>query len=134
MTNLHPVMAQALKPYAPPTAAQTAVTVAKMFGEPPCPKGCIEWVHEKLLSGCNVVCHFEADEGEPQTRDDPGYPPSLMLVAAYVRDVDILELLHPDQIEQIERDAMEALDSREEDRRAEALYAAEISRNESLEY
>jgi hypothetical protein len=69
--------------------------------------------HEHLFEATGVLprhtlmCHFDLDPGEPQTRWEPGYPASLEMVACYLYDADILELMDQEVLSRIEAAAAE---------------------------
>lgn len=94
-SNLHPIFQQALQP----------------FLHPPKPARC-EFVYEwNTDMPVPVVCHLEYERGERQTHWHPGSPAAVHLNAAYVRDVDIKELLSDDQIADIEERALISYES-----------------------
>ena len=62
------------------------------------------WSFE-LMAGADEVpllCHVEYDPGTPDTWSEPGDPEYFNLFAAYIRGVDVIEMLSPSQIETIE--------------------------------
>ena len=108
MSNLHPIMAAALNPFAPKRLVPTPLpTVGTTYPSPPA-SGRSQFTYEwNTDCAATIVCHLDYNKGEPQTYDDPGDPEFMELCAAYVYDIDILPLLSPKQIEQIEIDALE---------------------------
>ena len=90
--QVHPTIVQALAPFLPkPT-----------FTAPRCPRGAQEF--DYTLAGVDLVCHLEFESGEPGDGwDEPAYPDNCTLIAAYVRDINIVEMLSVDQFEDIER-------------------------------
>jgi hypothetical protein len=50
-------------------------------------------------------CEFEFDAGSPQTWDEPGCPEQYTLTSAWLNGVEIIEILDPALIEQLEERA-----------------------------
>jgi len=123
MNNLHPVMRAALAPFAPPP----------VYSVPRCPAGLFEYVATNILMDCDVVCYLEYEAAQQETRDEPGYAASAMLCAAYVRGVNVYDLMSDGRIEEIEVAALASLERRAAEDAAESAYEAEISRNEYME-
>jgi len=105
MNNLHPVMRQALAPFAP--KPMIGIQRPPMPKAPSCPDGFVEF---HWCSDCEIpiVCHLEIHRGQAEDRTDPSYMPHLELHAAYIRDVDIYYLLDLKQISSIEQLALES--------------------------
>lgn len=59
---------------------------------PPRPDSQIEYRYTEGMKA-PLVCYLDYDPGEPKTLEHPGSPASCTLAAAYVRDVDIADLL-----------------------------------------
>jgi len=89
--RVHPTIVQALAPFLPkPT-----------FAAPRCPRGAEHF--DYTLAGVDLVCHIEFEPGEPGDGwDKPAYPDNCTLIAAYVRDINVANLLSDKQAEQIE--------------------------------
>ncbi len=125
MNELHPVMAQALAPFAPPERLEAQVANAvRLYQAPTAPKGCFTYHEQTMLGDVSIICHLEYEPAERGSREhglqmEPDYPAQTTLVAAYVRDVNVYELLSSDQIEQIEIDAALALEEQAGEARAE---------------
>lgn len=113
MDHLHPIMAQAIKPWTPTPAAQPAPS----FDAPALPRGLVEFTWSTPLLSEPVTCHMEYEPAERGSREygsglqlEPDYPASMTLVAAYLRGVDITEILSDDMKEEIEVEALEGGD------------------------
>jgi hypothetical protein len=50
-------------------------------------------------------CEFEFDAGSPQTWDEPGCPEQYTLMSAWLNGVEIIDILDPALIEQLEERA-----------------------------
>ena len=87
MDYLHPAMQQAMRGHIPPILRAQPNNLKA----PPCPVGYVEF-HWQDLSD-TLVCHIEAEAAEPSTRDEPGDPGLFELAAAYVRGVNVIDLL-----------------------------------------
>jgi len=81
-----------------------------MNGAPPCPLESVEFVYNIDDVSEPLVCHLDYEPSEDGHGDHPDYPSTMCLVAAYIKDTDILGLLSPDKIEAIE---LLALDEQE---------------------
>ncbi len=131
--SLHPLMAQALRPFAPPERLEAQVAnAARLYQAPPCPKGCFTYHEQIMLDDASIICHLEYEPAERGSREhglqmEPDYPAQVTLVAAYVRDVNVYDLLSDDQIEQIEISAARDLEEQQAEAEGEA-------RAERLEY
>lgn len=118
--SLHPVMAQALRPFAPPERLEAQVANAvRLYTAPRCPYGYFEFLADFLLEDHTLVCHLEYEPAERGSREhglqmEPDYPAQVTLVAAYVRDVNVYDLLSDDQISQIECAALDAREGEDE--------------------
>jgi len=53
------------------------------------------------LNGCYVQAHFTFDKGYEATFDDPGCPDDCEVHHVYYREIDILPVMHEDDIEGI---------------------------------
>lgn len=120
--SIHPTIAAALAPFAPPV---------RLFQAPPCPSDCFEWHCNFLMMDHTLVCHLEyepAERGSYQhgLQMEPDYPAQATLIACYVRDVNVYELLDGDKVDQIEICAARDL----EERQAEAQGEARAERHE----
>jgi len=119
-TNLHPLMAAALAPFAPPERLETQVAnAARLYTAPPCPKGYFTYHEQIMLDDASIICHLEYEPAERGSREhglqmEPDYPAQVTLVAAYVRDVNVYDLLSDDQISQIECAALDAREGEDE--------------------
>ena len=114
MNQINPTIAAALKPFAPRLEAQVA-SAHRMYAAPPCPKDCFEWRDERVLMDTAVVCHLEYEAEERGGREnglqmEPDYPAQATLVAAYIRDINIYDLLDSEQVSRIEADALRSLE------------------------
>lgn len=105
LTTLHPVMRDAISPYLLPTAPR--------YRAPRAGRGQV--VHE-WHTDCSqpLVCHLDYSPPERGSREgglqmEPDHPAGVELVAAYVRDIDILPLLSNQQRSQIEAAALDDL-------------------------
>lgn len=131
--SLHPLMEAALRPFAPPERLEAQVASAtRIYTAPPCPSDCFEWHCNFLMMDHTLVCHLEYEPAERGSREhglqmEPDYPAQVTLVAAYVRDVNVYDLLSDDQIEQIEISAARDLEEQQAEAEGEA-------RAERLEY
>jgi len=108
MNQINPTIAAALQPFAPRLEAQVA-SAHRMYEAPPCPCDCFMYREERLIDA-TLVCHLEYVAAERETDMSPGRPAGATLVAAYVRDVDIYDLLDSKQVSQIEADALCSLE------------------------
>lgn len=113
MNQINPTIAAALQPFAPRLEAQVA-NAHRMYGAPPCPKDCFTYREERLIDA-TLVCHLEYEAAEVGGREnglqmEPDYPAQATLVAAYIRDINIYDLLDSEQIAQIEADAIRSLE------------------------
>lgn len=52
-----------------------------------------------------LECEFEFEAGEPRTWDEPGCPDQYTLTGAFLNGVDIVDILDPALIEQLEERA-----------------------------
>lgn len=71
-----------------------------------------EYKYTKLECGEPIECHLDFDEGEEGSREqgvqmEPDISPSMTLHNAYVKGVDIADVLAPSIIEEIEQAALE---------------------------
>jgi len=90
MSNLHPIFQEALAPFFTP------VRPAKH-----------EFVYEWDAGiSTPLACLLEYEKAEMRTHDNPGQPAAAHLISAYIRDVDIVELLSDDQRAEIEERAL----------------------------
>ena len=108
--HLNPIMQSTVNAWMPEPTAQQVANAHRMYGAPPCPKDCFEWRDERVLMDTAVVCHLEYEAEERETDVSPGWPASATLVAAYVRDINIYDLLDSEQVAQIEADAIRSLE------------------------
>lgn len=69
---------------------------------PACPNGSVEFIYDIDGVSAPLVCHLDYEAAEYGHGDHPDYPSVMSLVAAYIKDIDILDLLSPDKIEAIE--------------------------------
>ncbi len=90
--QVHPTIAKALALHLPKPPTFTA---------PRCPTGAQHFTH--TLAGVELVCHIEFEAAECGSRDEPDWPATATLTAAYVRDINIAELLSDKQANEIER-------------------------------
>lgn len=93
----------------------TIASAHRMYGAPPCPRDCFTYREERLLMDATLVCHLEYEAAEVGGREnglqmEPDYPAQATLIAAYVRDVDIYDLLDSKHVSQIEADALCSLE------------------------
>jgi hypothetical protein len=110
--SLHPVFAQALKPWTPaPVAAQPAPS----YKAPPLPRGMVEFEYSTPLLAEPLTCHLEYEPAERGSREygtglqlEPDYPANMTLCAAYLRGIDVFEILSSDMVEEIEVEALES--------------------------
>lgn len=72
---------------------------------PALPEGCIRFM---WATDCEVEieCHLDFQTAEPQTWEHPGCDAVMTLSAAYLRGVDIVDILHSTQIAHIETKAL----------------------------
>ncbi len=73
-----------------------------------------------ILPKHKLICHFDVDPGERETRWEPGSPASIEMVACYLYDADILELLDDNTVARIEAAAGAQFESDASDAEAEA--------------
>jgi hypothetical protein len=57
------------------------------------------------VRGLTLECEFEFEAGEPQTLDDPGWPDIYTLTGAWLGDVDIVDVLDPAIVQELEERA-----------------------------
>tara|TARA_R110000868_G_scaffold255260_2_gene511865 strand:- start:2030 stop:2218 length:189 start_codon:yes stop_codon:yes gene_type:complete len=57
------------------------------------------------IRGIELECEFEHEKGEPATPDHPGYPDIYTLTSAMLGGVDILQVLDPAIVMELERRA-----------------------------
>lgn len=57
----------------------------------------------------DIECHLDYTPAEGDNWNEPYYPEDVTLCAAYLRGVDIYELLSPEQITRIEEKALEQI-------------------------
>lgn len=89
--RVHPTIVQALAPFLP----------RQTFTAPKPSRGVERF--DFTLGDVELVCHIEFENGEPGDGwDEPGYPDNCTLIAAYVRDINVTNLLSDKQEEQIE--------------------------------
>ena len=81
-----------------------------MNGAPACPLARVEFVYDIDEVDQPLVCHLDYEPECFGYGDHPDYPSTMFLAAAYIKDVNILGLLSPDKIEEIE---LLALDEQE---------------------
>ena len=109
MGNMHPVFEQALKPFI------ATPVIPYPYKNPPCPVGEFEYEWAAGIAEY-VVCHLEYEAGEQGKRDSyglpetPDYPSRCYLLAAYIRGLDIVELLSDDQRQEIEEKALDQIE------------------------
>jgi hypothetical protein len=98
---------------------EKALSEYKRFKVPAIGRGQIRYM---WASDCvvDIECHLDYEPEEHDTRDCPGYPATVSLRAAYLRGVDIYEMLSEKQIDRIEEAAL--IQHGEEAREAEAEY------------
>jgi hypothetical protein len=104
-------------------AIEKAVAEYKRFKVPPLGEGQISfmWATDCVV---DIECVLDHTPAEGDNWNDPYYPEDVTLCAAYLRGVDIYELLSPEQITRIEEKALEQIaDDRKgmEEERAEWL-------------
>ena len=92
----------------------TIAAAHRMYEAPPCPRDCFTYSEERLIDA-TLVCHLEYEAAERGGREnglqmEPDYPAQATLVAAYIRDINIYDLLDSEQIAQIEADAIRSLE------------------------
>ena len=99
---------------------------------PPCPRDTTQFEHCLGLAE-PLVCwiHYSAAERGPRERGtglqmEPDYPESAELVAAYVRDVDVISLLSDRTVALIEQKFLEERDDEEPDFEREELRDYEV--------
>lgn len=113
--HLHPIMQQALQPYMPRKtdavselkARINLLELALRRYKPPVPELGVyvyEWKHEAVDEP--MLCHLEYFAPEAATDVSPGQQETVVLLNAYVRGCDVYGLLSPDDIEEIEREAL----------------------------
>jgi hypothetical protein len=76
----------------------------------------------------DIECHLDHEPAEDSTPEYPGCDEVFSLRAAYVRGVDILEMLSPKQIERIEELALVELRESLREAKAEAHWEAQEER------
>jgi len=110
--TLHPIFQQALAPFLMPAAMPK-----RTYKAPPAESGLVvfEW-----STDCDepIVCHLDYSPAERGSREpgtglqmEPDEPEQITLGAAYLLDVDILYLLCPQQVAEIERLALREMQS-----------------------
>lgn len=109
---LHPVMQQALAPFASPPAAYTT---------PRRPVGCYEHFYTSRDLSVGLTCHLEYSPAERGAREpgtglqlEPDSPESMTLLSAYLRGVDIIDVLSGSVMQAIEAEALEQMKLGEE--------------------
>jgi hypothetical protein len=83
--------------------------MTKTYQAPPVPKGMrqFDYYGLELSAGKEelpVVCHIEYSPNTPDTWTEPGDPGHFFLFAAYVRDVNICELIAQEHLTRIENE------------------------------
>lgn len=108
MSNLHPIMALALSPFVP--------IHKPVYRNPPPGRDQITYDWETDI-GEAIVCHLDHEPACRGAREsgtglqlEPDYAESVSLAAAYLRGVDILQLLSESQIQRIEELALQSLE------------------------
>lgn len=94
MSNLHPVMQQAIAPFIAPGFQRCSHV------SPNPERGTVRF--EYTLGEIDLACDIEYEQASGDGWNEPREPESATLCAAYVRDVDISELLDDDQRAEIE--------------------------------
>lgn len=57
------------------------------------------------IASLMLDCEFEHEPAEPQTIDEPGWPAICTLVSAELAGVDIVQILDPAIVQELERRA-----------------------------
>lgn len=115
MKNLHPTMAQALAPFAPRKTDTVAELMARInllelalrrYKAPVPDLGVYvyEWLHECMDEP--LVCHLEYFAPESATDASPSQREGVVLLHAFARGCDVYGLLSPEDIDEIEREAL----------------------------
>ena len=55
--------------------------------------------------GLSLECEFEFEGGEPRTWDEPGSPDTYTLTGAWLNEVNIVDILDPALVQQLEERA-----------------------------
>ena len=108
MENLHPTIQQAFAPHlTPPPQSHDREVMAQVLGFQRCShvspnpeRGTQRF--EYTLGGIDLACDIEFERAQGDGWNEPHEPAMATLCAAYVRDVDIYELLDDGQRAQIE--------------------------------
>lgn len=84
---------------------EQAIADAKTYRVPALERGCFEyeWNTDCVVP---IICHLSYEPADGDNWNTPYYPENVTLGAAYLRGVDILEMLSPDQIDRIEEQAL----------------------------
>lgn len=97
-----------------------AIQDAEKFRLPRCPVGCIRF--ETTFRDVDLVCDLEYTPAEGDGWNDQRYPEDCVLVAAYVRGVNVVSLLSEDDCRDLEIEALESGGREAEEARAEAAW------------
>lgn len=107
--NLNPIMAQALMPWTP---APSTAKPTPSYKAPPLPRGLVEFEYCTPLLDEPLTCHLEYEPAERGSWEggmqmEPDYPANMTLCAAYLRGIDVSQILSSDMVEEIEVAALE---------------------------
>jgi len=58
-----------------------------------------------IARGLTLDCEFEMEPGEPATWDEPGWPDIYTLTGAWVQGVDVMPIIDPALVHQLEERA-----------------------------
>lgn len=106
-----------------------AIDDAKKYRVPALERGCFEyeWNTDCVVP---IICHLSYEPADGDNWNTPYYPESVTLGAAYLRGVDIFEMLSAEQIDRIEEQAL--IEHAEDAREAESEYRIERWQERSL--
>lgn len=83
------------------------------------------FIDKTTVPGEELICKLDVERGYPDTRDDPGVPPSIELTSVTIRGIEIFDHLKPEVVTAIENAAAEEIG--EAEARAEQDYWEAIS-------
>ena len=115
MNAVHPTFAPLLAAISPPQSSSLLDVIAakdaiiRSYQPPPCPIGWLEYIHK--TKQLEIVCHLEYEPAEDRgTCAGPAQGAIFRLVHAYVNSVDVVQLIAPALVEEIEEKAAQAED------------------------
>ena len=105
MKNLHPIMAECLRPFIPLTTAHAQQPEPNNY-QTVVLKG--DWIEYQYTSPSGVIydCYLDYQPKEKQTRQEPGVEESATLAHALMNGVDVSEDLSDEIVSMIEIEAL----------------------------